>query len=317
MKKSRFLPLLLILAILCSFCACKTEASAAENPALQKPTTDLAGNPISLPENVDKVMTLAPSLTQIVQSMGYSDKIVGIDDYSEGYLLQPLKDVAVFNMQVPDNEVIIALDPDIIFVTGLSLVEGVNPLLPVINAGVSIVVIPSSNSLDGIKNDIRFIAECMGEPEKADPIVEKMDADIEIIKKIGSKITNKKRVHFEIAAAPYIYSFGSGTFLDEMINIIGAENVYAAEDSWIPVSEEAAIAANPDVILTSVNYIPDPVGEIISRPGWGAVNAVKNAEVFKFESTQTDIPNQFITEPLYEMAKFVYPDEYADVVYKK
>ncbi len=73
---------------------------------------------------------------------------------------------------------------------------------------------------------------------------------------------------FEIAALPNIYSFGQETFLHEMIELIGAKNAFADEESWISVSEEAAVAKNPDVILTNVSYIEDSVGEILARTGW-------------------------------------------------
>jgi iron complex transport system substrate-binding protein len=305
----------IILAIALCLSACNQTAETA--PTSVKTTVDRDGNEIKVPEKIDKIITLAPSITQTLQSMGYSDKIVGIDNYSEPYLLEPLEEAAVFESTAPDNETILMLAPDIIFVTGMSFVEGVNPYQTLIDSGICVAVIPSSNSLDSIRQDIAFIADCMGEPSTATVIIDKMNDDIETIKNIGETITEKKRVHFEIAALPYIYSFGKGTFLDEMITIIGAENVYGEEDSWIAVAEESAIASNPDVILTSINYIDDPVGEILNRTGWEAVTAVKNGEVYKFTSDQTDVPNQFVTEALFEMAKFVYPDEYADVNYKE
>jgi iron complex transport system substrate-binding protein len=315
MKKT--LTLLLITALL-GLSACNTEVRGqiSENPA-SKPTLDRAGNPISVPEEIDRVLTLAPAVTQIVQSMGFSDMIVGIDDYSQSYLLEPTHNLKLFDMQNPDNETIMTLEPDIIFVSGLSMVEGANPFTPLIDSGICVAEIPSSNSLESIKLDIKFIADCMGTPEKADEIINKMDAEIAEIKAIGDSITDKKTVLFEISALPQIYSFGSGTFLDEMITLIGAENVFKDEVSWIAVSEESAIAANPDVILTSIYYLDDPVGEILSRSGWEAVTAVKEKAVHQFKSKQTDIPNQFITEALYEMAKFVYPNEYANIEYQK
>jgi iron complex transport system substrate-binding protein len=300
--------------------AAKTDDDAliqtAQTPTA-KPIVDMEGNTISVPEEIDKIMTLAPSITQVAQSMGFSDMIVGIDDYSTGYLLEPLEGVDIFDMQNPDNETILTLEPDIIFVTGMSMKDGINPYQPLIDAGICVAVIPSANSLEKIMRDVEFLADCMGTPEKADIIVEKMKADIAEIKAIGDTITDKKTIHFEISALPYLYSFGSETFLDEMINLIGAVNVYGDQTSWISVSEESAIAANPDIILTSVYYIDDPEGEILSRSGWEAVTAVKNGTVHKFDSDQTDVPNQFVIEALYEMAKFVYPDEYANVEYKE
>ncbi|MDR0903211.1 MAG: ABC transporter substrate-binding protein [Ruminococcus sp.] len=311
-----------ILALLLFAVIGLTACSVSETPAVTASETvtvitDREGNPIKVPTEIDRILTLAPSITQTAQSMGFSEMIVGIDSYSEEYLLEPLPSVAIFDLQNPDNESILTLEPDIIFVPGISMVEGANPYQPLIDAGICIAVIPSATSLEGIMLDIEFFAECMGTPEKADVIVEKMKADIAEIKAIGDTIKNKKTVLFEISALPYIYSFGSGTFLDEMITLIGAENVFGDEISWIPVTEEAAIAANPDVILTSIYYIDDPEGEILSRAGWEAVTAIKDRAVHKFESRQTDVPNQYVIEALYEMAKFVYPEEYANVEYKK
>lgn len=57
-----------------------------------------------------------------------------------------------------------------------------------------------------------------------------------------------------------MYSFGGGVFLDEMIEIIGAENILGEETGWLRVEPETIMAADPDVILTNVNYIEDPVG---------------------------------------------------------
>ena len=79
------------------------------------------------------------------------------------------------------------------------------------------------------------------------------------------KLLKPKTVLFEVAALPDIYSFGNGTFLNEMIETIGAKNVLANEKGWLPVTEEAAIAAKPEVILTNVNYMKDPAKEILAR----------------------------------------------------
>jgi iron complex transport system substrate-binding protein len=289
----------------------------ADKPSVSdKPAIDRAGTAITVPDNIDRILTLAPSITQTVQSLGFSDRIVGIDNQSKPYLLEPLPEgIPEFDMAAPDNEAIMALEPDIIFVTGMSFINGVNPYEPLIDMGVCIASIPSSESIDAIKQDITFIADCLSVPEKAVSIVTDMDSTIEKVRAIGEKIPDDKRktVSFEISAMPYIYSFGSGTYLNEMIEIIGAKNVWADENSWIPVSEEAAIAANPDVILTSVNYIDDPAGEILSRPGWDAVTAVKEKAVYAVTSPGASIPNQFITETLVEMAKDIYPDEYKDL----
>ena len=120
-----------------------------------------------------------------------------------------------------------------------------------------------------------------------------------------------KTVLFEIAPSPSIYSFGKGTFLHEMLEVIGAENVLADQESWVAVSEESAIAANPDVILTNVNYTADPVGEAKAAEGWSEVNAVKNDQIFQIDNAASSLPNHHVVDALIQMAVAVYPEEYA------
>src|SRR5699024_9933189 len=123
-------------------------------------------------------------------------------------------------------------------------------------------------------------------------------------------ITDKKTVYFEISPAPSAYSFGKGTFLNEMIELIGAENILSSQDGWLAVETESIVAANPDVILTNVNYIENPVDEILSREGWSGVNAVANKNVYYIDNQAASLPNENIVKALKEIAVAVYPDVY-------
>ena len=67
------------------------------------------------------------------------------------------------------------------------------------------------------------------------------------------------------------------------------------------------------MILTSVNYIDDPVAEILARPGWENVTAVVNADVYYIDNAAASLPNEHIVDALLEMAKAVYPEAYADI----
>ena len=122
----------------------------------------------------------------------------------------------------------------------------------------------------------------------------------------------KKTVLFEISPVPYLYSFGTGVYLNEMIELIGAQNVLADQEGWLSVTEESAVAANPDVILTSDNFSnEDPVAEILGRAGWENVTAVKDGAVAYIDNAASSLPNHHIVDALKEMAKAVYPEEYA------
>ncbi len=195
----------------------------------------------------------------------------------------------------------------------MSSSKGDNPFKPLTDAGLCVVCVPSSDSIEGVEKDIQFTADCLGKSEEGKTIISKMATEIDKIKAIGATIKDKKTVMFEISALPSIYSFGSGTFLNEMIEIAGARNVFADQKSWISVTEESAIAANPDVILTNVSYIKDSVGEILSRKGWGDMKAIRSKSVYYVDNGLSSIPNQHIVEALKQVAKAVYPDAYSAI----
>ena len=282
----------------------------AEEAAL--PTEDRAGNEITVPEEITKVISMAPSTSEVLEELGLTDLLVAVDTYTP-YYVENTAELPQFDMMAPDCETMLSLDPDIVFVTGMSYVGGENPFQELINAGVCLVEIPSSNSIADIQEDVQFISDCFGMSEEGAAVVETMQEKIDEIAAIGETITEKKTVMFETSALPYLYSFGSGVYLNEMLELIGAENVFADQESWISVTEEVAIAANPDVILTSVDYVEDPVGEILARVGWEDITAVKNEAVYQIDSSSSNQPNHNIVIALEQMAKAVYPEEYAEI----
>ncbi len=143
-----------------------------------------------------------------------------------------------------------------------------------------------------------------------------MKEDVESIKAIGDTITDKKSVYFEIGAGSGLYTFGNETFLNEMIETIGATNIFGDESSWITVTPEAVIDANPDVILANSPGTNEAgltaVEDIVSREGWDTVTAVKNGDVYQIDKNSSSRGSQNIIKALKEMAKAVYPDEYKD-----
>lgn len=308
MKKQN--KLITLTAVFAASTVCCSFAVNAEEASL--PLTDRAGNEISVPSEITKVISMAPSTTQVLEELGLTDLLIAVDSQTP-YYVEGLDELPQFDMMTPDCESILALDPDIVFVTGMSYVGSDDPYAELTEAGICVAAIPSSESIADIQEDILFISECFGMEEEGTAIVDEMTETINEVSAVAETITDKKTVLFEIACLPDIYSFGSGAFLDEMIQLIGAENVFADQEGWLAVTEESAIAANPDVILTSVNYIEDPVGEILAREGWEGVPAIQNQQVAYIDNASSSLPNQNIIIALKQMAKAVYPEEYADL----
>lgn len=329
MKNRKILSLVLALVLILSITACQKPAQSAQTttesvqsaeeateapaqPTFQKPTKDRAGFEITVPDEINSIVSFAPSMTQILVDLGVKDKLVAVDKQSPLYA-QGLDALPQFDMMTPDMEALAALKPDVMFVSGLSSQTSDDPFKQLKDLGITVVTIPSSASIEDIKTDNQFMADVLGMPEQGKALNEAFQARIDEIKAIGQTITDKKSVLFEISTLPDIYSTGTGTFLNEMIELIGATNVLADQTSWMKVTEEEAISRNPDVILTNVNYIENPVEDVLGRTGWGEVTAIKNKDVHYIDNGFSSLPNHNIVKALAEMAKAVYPEQFKDL----
>lgn len=282
-----------------------------------KPTTmqDREGNEFNVPKEVNTIISTAPSNTEVLVALGLADKLVAVDKYSadvEGIS----EDLPKIDFRNPDAEAIIALNPDIVIASGHNKAGDEDPFALIKEAGIPVAYIPSSYSIDGIYGDIEFIASLTDTEKEGKDLINSMKEEIESIKSIGNTITDKKNVYFEIGAGSGLYTFGNETFLNEMIETIGATNVFGEENSWITVTPEAVIDANPDVILANTPGTNEAgltaVEDIKSREGWDTVAAVQNGDVYEIDKNSSSRASQNIIKALKGMAKAVYPNEYKD-----
>ena len=280
------------------------------SPQQDRTVTDREGTEVNIPKKIEKIISTAPSNTEVLMALGLGDKLVAIDKYStdiEGVNTE----LPQIDFSNPDAETIIGLEPDIVIASGHNKTGSTeDPFKAISEAGIPVVYIPSSDSIDGIYKDIEFIAEVVNEKSKGKEIIDDMKAQVDEIKAIGDTIADKKSVYFEISPVPYLSSFGKSTFLNEMIEIIGAENIFANEDGWIAPTAESIIDANPDVIITNAEYMENPTGEIKSRNAWENINAIKNNEVYLVDKNASSRPSQNVVKALKQMAEAVYPEHY-------
>ena len=299
--------LLLTLAALLFITACRSdEPSPPGRPAIYY---DLEGSPLTLPDTIERIIVLGASNTELLAAMGFGPNIIATDEWSAGVAGLPAG-IPLFDQMTPDVEQIIYLEPDLVFIPGMSMAAGGNPYEPVAAAGITVLNIPTSESIAAIQNDIRFIAAVMGVQDKGEELINEMQAEIDAIAAIGATITERRTVYFEISPSPWMWSFGTGTFLNEMLELIGAINVLGDQQGWTGVSDEIILDADPDVILTSVDFLDDPVEEIMSRPGWDALTAVQNGDVFVVCADASNRPNHNIVRAMREMAQAIYPDKF-------
>ena len=302
---------LLIMVLIFTACGGGSHASQTSLTAETegRPITDREGYAIALPEKINRIITIGPSNTEILVGLDFGGSIIAADRYSSDAAGLSPNTPAELDIMSLDAEYIVNLMPDVIFITGMARTgREDNPLALVAEAGITVIYMPTSVSISAIMEDIMFIAAVMEASEAGENIISAMKAEINEIKKIAEGITKTRKVYFEISAAPMMYSFGSETFLNEMIELTGAVNIFKDKNGWISVSDETLLQANPDVILTSVDYLDDPIGEILLRPGFEAVTAVQNNKVFRIDTASSNRSSQNIIKALKEIAKAVYPE---------
>lgn len=269
---------------------------AGMSAVAETPVQDRAGNAIVVPEQVDSIIALAPSITQVLVDIGVADKLVAVDTYSADSKELP-GGLPAFDMMAPDMEQMVALEPDLVLVSGMSLSDGSDPFTVLTDAGVCVAYVPSSSSIEGILEDTMFIGMLVGKEDEAQALNDTLTEGIEALR---IKTDEPVPVFFEIS---FPYTFGSGTFLNEMIELLGGINIFAEETSWITVSDEAVIAAAPEIIFTNADWNPAAAEEILARPGWESIPAVEKGKVFLINGDTSSQPNHRIIYALEEMAE--------------
>ena len=304
---------LLIMVLIFTACTGRNTASSASVNAESgvRPNTDREGFAIVLPEKINTIVSIGPSNTEILVALGFGSRIAAVDIYSADVAGLSPNTSARLDILALDAEYIMNLMPDIIIITGMARGgREDNPLALVSAVGITVIYMPTSVSIAAIMEDIRFIAAVMDAREAGEGLISTMQSEINRISQTAATISEKRKVYFEISAAPWMYSFGTGTFLNEMIELTGAVNVFKDQNGWISVSDEALLAANPDVILTSVDYLDDPINEILQRPGFDAITAVRNGNVRRIDTASSNRPSHNIIRALNEIARAVYPEYY-------
>jgi len=271
---------------------------------------DRSGRMVIIKGEVNRIISTAPSNTEIIVDLGLAHKLVAVDKHSVNIEGIPA-DIPLLDFFYPDAETIIRLEPDLIIASGHNPTgSGEDPFRLLSEMGIPVVYIPMSKSIEDIYKDIAFIAEILKVKEEGEKLVASVRNQIEEIKQKTFDVKNKKTVYFEISAAPDMMTFGSGSYIDDMITTIGAVNIFGNENWLVTPGAEIIINRNPDVVLTNVSYIDDPITEIKNRPGFNHVSAVQNNRVYQIDTDSSVRPSARIIKALKQMQEAVYPELY-------
>ncbi|OXS76904.1 ABC transporter substrate-binding protein [Lysinibacillus sp. KCTC 33748] len=284
------------------------ETSKVDQATFPIKITDATGKDITLEAPPEKIVSLIPSNTEILFGLGLNDEIVGVSD-NDDYPAEATKKDKVGGTDY-NIEQIIALSPDIVFAhaSGMSYSKGAIEQLEA--AGVKVFVVADAKSFNETYKTIEQLGRATGKLEEAKKIVTNMKAKV---KEVETKLegVEPKKVFVESSDEPQIYTAGKGTFMNEMLEMIHAENVAAdVNDDWYPIDAEQIIAKNPDVIVVAYNYVPNILTKIPKRPGFDTISAVKNKAIVQVDESTTSRQGPRLADGLEEIAKAVYPEAF-------
>jgi iron complex transport system substrate-binding protein len=299
MKK--ILSVLLTITLVFVFSACGLQINNRGSIAI----TDSRGVKITFSKTPEKIVSLMPSNTEILFALGCGEKITAVSDYCN-YPVETSDIPILPTGEQLSIEKIIDLSPDAAFIGKMTAMDDqINQLE---QAGVKVIV-TEANSLSETYGIIEMIGHAMGKEKEAEAIVKNMKESFEKIKK---EVENKaeSKVYVEVSPLEYgLWSCGQNTFIQELIEIAGAKNIFDDIDGWAAVSEEQVIVRNPDIILTTsspLTGIEDPVGEISSRENWSQIEAVKNDRIVMLDADMISRPGPRLLDAAEELVKIIY-----------
>ena len=267
-------------------------------------TTDMMGREIKLAAPATRVVALSAADCEILYAIGAGDLLVGRGEFCD-YPADVQAAPAVQSGMETNIEQIIALAPQVLFMSAMAQTEDQVKQLEA--AGIQCVV-SDAKDINGVYQAITLIGAVTGRDAEAMAVVDKMESTLSELSVHASELEGKS-VYFEVSPLQYgLWTAGKGTFMDEIATMLGLKNVFADAAGWAEISEEQVIKANPDIIVTVAMYFGEgqtPTDEILSRPGWQDVTAVKNGDILNLQNNELSRPGPRIADGAQALFDFV------------
>lgn len=264
---------------------------------------DDAGREIRLEHPPTKIVSMAPSNTEILFAIGLGDRVVGVTNY-DNYPPEVSKIAKVGDFWTPDYEKIVSLAPDLVLAVGTpdsQLVKGLEAY------GLKVFILQAA-TIDQVASDIELVGKVSGAEKQARKVAEETRARIQAVKAKVPEVGDAARPRVFWALDDKLWTVGPGSFVDDLITSAGGRNVAASLGlPYGQFSLESLLEADPDVIIIPV--LDPSVPEALSRlAGWDSLKAVKDGRVYQIDPDIVSRPGPRIAQALEEVARLLYPD---------
>lgn len=272
---------------------------------------DDEGYVLKLTSYPEKIVSLSPTNTEILFSVGAGNKMVGVTSYCN-YPHEVLDRVQQGNLTVIGGfydfqiETVVSLDPDLIFGSTVNE-EGVQNLR---GLGYDVLVL-EPNNIDEVLKDILLVGRATDQNNEAGILVSDLRRRIDdVLNKVAGAISQPK-VYHEVWSDP-LYTAGPDTWISKLIEKAGGVNIFAdAQTDWPIISSESVIERNPEIMM-----FPHQHGErfwgtfedVKARPGWLVIDAVKNDRLYEIEGDLISRAGPRVVEALERIVEIIHPD---------
>lgn len=304
-KRFFLLSIVSMAAILLAACASTPQATL---PAPQS-LTDGLGKQFTLTKPYQKIVSLAPSNTEILFAIGAGGQVVARDSFSD-YPEQAkmLPDIGGGYDKV-NTEQIVALAPDLVLAAEINAPEQIKALQ---DLGLNVFYLANPKDFDGMYANLTTVAQLTGHQKEAEALVTSLEARVGAVDSKITNVTTHPKVFYELDGsdpnAPW--TSGPGTFVDLLFTRAGGLNVgNMMSKAWGQLSLEQLVTDNPDMIVLGDavwgNVKPEDVAK---RAGWDTLAAVKDGKVYPFDDNLVSRPGPRMVDGLEQLAKLLHPE---------
>jgi len=296
--------ILLSLGLLISLSCSSPKAGETKSPI---EITDQLGRVVKLDKIPQRIISLAPSNTEILFALGLVDKVVGVTDYCN-YPPEAEGKPSIGGFSTPNIEEVIALSPDLILAASIHQKQ----VIPQLEAKGMTVFALAPKTLDEVLEAITLVGEITHKEEEASQLVVGMRDKIKAITdKTNSLPEAQKPRAFYVTWHDPLKTAGSGTLHDELIRIAGGINIAQNLSGYPGISLETVIAANPQVIIAGVGMgtgAAAPFQFAKTEPRLSDVAARRDGRVYAIDVDLVGRAGPRLTDALEQFASFIHPE---------
>lgn len=265
--------------------------------------TDDSGANVTVESQPEAIVTLSPSFAEVLFAIGAGDAIVAVDENSDYPAeTEALPKVSGFE---PSLEAIVAFEPDLVLLSFDPI--GLQAALEELEIPSLFLANPAD--LEGVYDQIETIGEVSGYLQEAETLTAEMETDIAAIVSQVEDVGQGPRVFHELDNT--LFTVGPGSFQGGIYTLLKAQNIAQSTGEPFPqLSNEAVIAADPEVIALADGEFGESLETVAARPGWGSISAVTTGRVSPVDADLLSRPGPRVVDGVMELASILYPETF-------